>query len=244
MRKGPRRGRAPFAATPIRRTARCLCVVLYLHATPSQVSGRLIGEARHAKLLAECNADPALAYESFIWNVRAAGAALEAIHVFELVLRNAIDQQLRVWHHGLTGTPDWLVSPHPFVLQVVPQSRISEAVARASKLASEKGRPAIHDDVVAQLSLGVWRYILPSNANKTKQRLWREATAAAFPHWRGTWDPQSLVTRVANAHALRNCVAHLEPLHSMTCAGFDATCAVCAMPSVQMLLRSLSQPSA
>jgi hypothetical protein len=117
-------------------------------------------------------------------------------------------------------------------------------VARASKLASEKGRPAIHDDVVAQLSLGVWRYILPSNANKTKQRLWREATAAAFPHWRGTWDPQSLVTRVANAHALRNCVAHLEPLHSMTCAGFDATCAVCAMPSVQMLLRSLSQPSA
>lgn len=70
-----------------------------------------------------------------------------------------------------------------------------------------------HDDVLAQMSLGVWRYLLPSNSNKTKQRLWTEATAAAFPHWRGDWNPQSIVSRVANAHELRNRVAHLEPLH-------------------------------
>ena len=35
----------------------------------------------------------------------------------------------------------------------------------------------------------------------------------AFPVWPGEWDFESIVSRVANAHELRNRVAHLEPLH-------------------------------
>ena len=180
---------------------------------PCQVTGRLIGDARLSALLAECHNDSTQATELFVWNVRAAGAALEAVHVFELVLRNAIDRELRLWHQSLTGTTDWILHPHPFVLKVIPKLKIDQATAKARSVATARHRTLAHDDVLAQLSLGVWRYVLPSHANRAKQRLWREATSSAFPHWRGAWDPQSIVARVANAHELRNRVAHLEPLH-------------------------------
>lgn len=70
-----------------------------------------------------------------------------------------------------------------------------------------------HDDILAQLSLGFWRYLLPSRANNSKKKLWETALHKAFPTWVGDWDPESLVARVAHVHGLRNRVAHLEPLH-------------------------------
>lgn len=70
-----------------------------------------------------------------------------------------------------------------------------------------------HPDIVAQLSLGTWRYLLPNrNPRKDpgKQRLWEDALAAAFPHLaRG---PADLVSDISDVHGLRNRVAHLEPL--------------------------------
>lgn len=63
------------------------------------------------------------------------------------------------------------------------------------------------------MSLGVWRYLLPSKANKSKQKLWTVAIKNAFPAWPGDWSAESIVARVANVHDLRNRVAHLEPLH-------------------------------
>jgi len=46
-----------------------------------------------------------------------------------------------------------------------------------------------------------------------KQKLWDVALRNAFPSWPGEWDAESLVSRAANVHELRNRVAHLEPLH-------------------------------
>ena len=181
-----------------------------------RVSADLISDARLRRLLRDADGDEALAHELFHWNVRASGAAMESIHVFELVLRNALDREMRAWHAELTGTPEWLLQPHPFVLKAVPRQKMDLATFQATKVAREAGRLCAHDDVVAQLSLGVWRYLLPSGANATKRKLWDVALHRSFGHWPGPWDPQSIVVRVATVHALRNRVAHLEPLH-----GFD-----------------------
>lgn len=177
------------------------------------VSSRFIGGPRLDRLLADTGGELDRARELFEWNVRASGAAMEAIHVFELLLRNAIDRELRTWNMSMAGTSDWLMRPHPYLLRALNRSVVSEAIARGGRTAAERGRALVHDDVLAQMSLGAWRYILPSKANKSKQKLWEVAVRNAFPAWPGEWAAESVVTRVANAHALRNRVAHLEPLH-------------------------------
>ncbi|REJ03929.1 hypothetical protein DY023_16570 [Microbacterium bovistercoris] len=177
------------------------------------VSSRFVGEPRLLRLLADTDGDLLLSQELFAWNVRASGAAMEAIHVFELILRNAIDRELRTWNEGMDGTPEWLLHPHPYLLRALNPSELSKTVSRARRIAAEHGRPVNHDDVLAQMSLGAWRYILPSKANKSKQKLWKVAIKNAFPAWPGNWPAESIVTRVANVHGLRNRVAHLEPLH-------------------------------
>ncbi|MCS0498487.1 hypothetical protein [Protaetiibacter mangrovi] len=178
-----------------------------------QVTFRLIGASRLDRLLAEVDGDPALAHALFTWNVRAAGAAMEAIHIFELVLRNALDRELRVWSARMNDDPRWLLNPHEYLQRSLYGPELDKARSRARRIAVEKGRAMSHDDVLAQLPLGFWRYLLPSRSNKSKQKLWAVALADAFPAWVGAWDPESLVGRVTTAHQLRNRVAHLEPLH-------------------------------
>ncbi len=177
------------------------------------MSSRFVGDARVQRILADAGGDIVRAHELFEWNVRASGAAMEAIHVFELVLRNAIDRELRLWNDGMAGTSDWLLRPHPYLLRAMNQSELSKDAMRARRIAADHGRPVSHDDVLAQMSLGVWRYLLPSKSNKSKQKLWTVAIKNAFPAWPGDWSAGSIVARVANVHGLRNRVAHLEPLH-------------------------------
>lgn len=184
-------------------------MVLEAQATPI-----LIGNARHAKLLIECDGDANLAHDLFVWNVRASGATLEALQVFELVLRNALDQQLRIWNTDMAGNPDWLLHPHTYLNKVLSYAELGKARTRAQRVAQERGRQLTHDDVLAQMSFGTWRYILPSNSEPAKRKLWEVSTAKAFPHWDGEWDWRNIVSRVATAHVVRNRVAHLEPLHA------------------------------
>ncbi|WP_417564092.1 hypothetical protein [Microbacterium sp.] len=177
------------------------------------VSPRFLGGPRLQRLLADTHGDLGLAHELFVWNVRASGAAMEAIHVFELVLRNAIDRELRAWNQAMAGTPDWLITPHVYLRRALNLAEVAKAAQRGRRIAADHGRPLCHDDVLAQMSLGAWRYILPSKANKSKQKLWEVAISNAFPAWPGDWSAESVVSRVANVHGLRNRVAHLEPLH-------------------------------
>lgn len=180
-----------------------------------QATPILIGEARHARLLAESGGDLRLANELFVWNVRASGATLEALQVFELLLRNAIDHQMRIWSKNLTGQVDWLLHPHSHLNKVLPPIEVNKATKRARRVAHDSGRELTHDDILAQMSFGTWRYILPSNSERAKRKLWEVATSKAFPHWPGDWDWRNIVSRVTTAHEVRNRVAHLEPLHGI-----------------------------
>lgn len=181
----------------------------------AQATPGLIGEARHARLLDECDGDSSLAHELFLWNVRAFGAALEALQVFELILRNAIDHQLRVWNKGLTGQAEWLLHPHRHLDKVLSKTEVTKATSRAGRVAHERRRALTHDDILAQMSFGTWRYVLPSRSEAAKRKLWEVATSKAFPNWPGEWDWRNIVSRVTTAHEVRNRVAHLEPLHAI-----------------------------
>ena len=153
------------------------------------------------------------------WNVELSGAVYEALHIFEVVLRNALDEQLCVWNAGqinpTTGMPhasDWLLDPSILLERVVGRD-IPEARNRAghsTRTRPKAQRDPVHADLLAALSMGTWRFLLPGRKDLGKQLLWDEALRHAFPHLRRP--VHELERAVDGVYRLRNRVAHLEPL--------------------------------
>lgn len=106
------------------------------------LSSRLIGDARLARLLSETEGDLGRAQALFEWNVRAAGASMEAVHVFELVFRNALDRELRAWNLDMQGTEEWLEKPHTYLTRSLHRPEVEKALVRSRRLAREGTRRA------------------------------------------------------------------------------------------------------
>jgi len=168
--------------------------------------------------LAATNGNQKDALRLYQWNVDLSGAVYEALHMFEVILRNSMDQQLCTWNAtqlergtGRVHSSDWLMDPS-HLLRRLTGDDITKANNRAhSALRSGKpgGRRPGHPDVLAQISFGTWRFLLPDR-DAGRQLLWSQALQHAFPHL--TEKPADLVTRVNGVYRIRNRVAHLEPL--------------------------------
>jgi hypothetical protein len=124
-----------------------------------------------------------------------------------------MDEQLCAWN--ATQTPrgsqqahssDWLLDPS-HILRRLAGDDIDRATEHARR--ALRGRLPSHADVLAQLTLGTWRFLLPDR-DAGKQLLWTDALSNAFPHLVGT--PRDLVNQVDSVYRIRNRVAHLEPL--------------------------------
>jgi hypothetical protein len=86
---------------------------------------------------------------------------------------------------------------------------IPKAQQRAQSAVRGSGRIAGHSDVLAQITFGTWRFLLPDR-DRGRQLLWQQAIVRAFPQL--TSSPVDLVDHVGQIHKLRNRIAHLEPL--------------------------------
>ncbi|MFJ2665044.1 hypothetical protein ACIO14_11890 [Nocardia fluminea] len=186
---------------------------------------------RLATYSARCGNDPFLALELYKWNLHLSAAFQQVLAISEVALRNAIDQQLRTWnayqpHHTRTGAThgaDWLIDPARPLNSLTRGSRrtatqhATEADGNRDSKHPRKGAVITHDDVLAQITFGVWPKLLPTpNAGdasyRGRQVLWRDALRHAFPH--AVNDPHGLVVadRASRLHGLRNRVSHMEPL--------------------------------
>ncbi|MEU4321958.1 hypothetical protein AB0F85_17660 [Nocardia fluminea] len=186
---------------------------------------------RLATYSARCGNDPFLALELYKWNLHLSAAFQQVLAISEVALRNAIDQQLRTWnacqpHHTRTGAThgaDWLIDPARPLNSLTRGSRktatqhATEADGNRDSQHPRKGAVITHDDVLAQITFGVWPKLLPTpNASdasyRGRQVLWRDALRHAFPH--AVNDPHGLVIadRASRLHGLRNRVSHMEPL--------------------------------
>ncbi|MCP3425618.1 hypothetical protein NBM05_06220 [Rothia sp. AR01] len=150
------------------------------------------------------------------WNTELSGAVYQALHVVEVVLRNAMDTRLRRWNaeqiNAQTGEHrdgDWLLDPAPLLRRLVREKELAAGRGRAERAIRGHGRPVSHADVLAQLSFGTWRFLLPDR-DPGRKRLWNDALEGAFPHRKA--NPRDIVKAVDGVYKLRNRVAHLEPL--------------------------------
>lgn len=171
----------------------------------------MIGQARMDRYLADCGGDVELAQRLIAWNLAMSAAMHQSLHLFEVLLRNAMSEQLEVWNDAQGHSRAWLLTPDPRLKKLLSEATLKNALSRSAGIAKDAGRARTNDDVLAQMTMGTWRFLLPSNSSVPKQRLWDTALVYAFPGWVGTWEP--LVRKVETIYALRNRVAHLEPIH-------------------------------
>lgn len=174
-------------------------VFMYDHDVPALLTGeRLSSYTRRCR-------DVRSAVRLYEWNMRANAAVLETTGIVEVVVRNAMDRQLRA-RADRRGEGSWLDTA-----PLDRQGRLDLAKARAR--ATRNGRrPEVHGRVVAELSFGFWRYLVET---RYLTALWTPALHQAFPH--GPADvltrQREVRTRLQQLHFVRNRAAHHEPIH-------------------------------
>ncbi|MFI6424606.1 hypothetical protein [Promicromonospora sp. NPDC050880] len=180
---------------------------------------RWISPARFAPYERAASGNVRHAVRLYDWNRELSGAVYELLHMFEVALRNAMDEQLCVWSaqqprsHGMDlHSGAWLLDPAPLLNRLTRNGQDIHKARRRATASSQSWQPVrqvTHSDVLAQLSLGTWRYLLP-NRDAGRQHLWDDALRHAFPNLGAP--PRVLTAKVHDIHLLRNRVAHLEPL--------------------------------
>lgn len=192
-----------------------------------------LSKPRLQPYLISAHGDQDLAISLYRWNLELSGAFLEILAPTEVIIRNSIDRELRLWNQsrrkpgGIPYSENWTFDPAPQLgmLKNALKNAHKQAVksARARSASHPRRNSSVnHDDILAQLTFGTWHRLLPSSQpeNKRKQLLWNHALVKAFPYAAGNSAGQILkepgeymvYSRLRNLSHLRNRAAHMEPL--------------------------------
>ena len=171
------------------------------------------------------SADGAL--ELYLWNADVSAALLVPLHIYEVVMRNAIAEALAhvydsrwPWSEGLKQSlPD---NPRSF--------------SSRKELEDKASRFAVTDKVVSELKFVFWQQLFTSRFNR---RLWIPQLFSTFPNLGTDKDVgehrANLHTNVENVRRLRNRVAHYEPIFTRDIASdLDTICDLIARRSSEM----------
>ncbi len=164
----------------------------------------LLSAERLGSYLMVCQGDLDAAFALYEWNIDASASALSLAAMAEVVVRNALDAQLRAWATD-RGEADWL-SRAPV------DARARADIHKARERASRGGREVTHGHVVAELNLGFWRYLV---SKRYYTALWVPNLRHAFPR---TAAPAAEHRRRVESDLdqllyLRNRATHHEPIH-------------------------------
>jgi hypothetical protein len=138
----------------------------------------------------------------YSWNAEISGSLFELLGHMEVVLRNAMHDQLTAWAQVQVGSANWFDQAAWFNQQT--NQDIADAKARLQR----EGKSVTPGRLVAELNFGFWRFLLTGHYDAT---LWRSALVSAFPNSGGR--RESVYKVVERMNRLRNRIAHHEPIH-------------------------------
>ncbi|MEW5627162.1 Abi family protein [Streptomyces hydrogenans] len=180
----------------------------------------LISRPRLAPFLAT-TATPAAAMELYLWNVRLSAAFGEVIALAEVILRNAMAEQLAV-AYGAT----WYACPDLFDDRTMNGFKgtwrnITMPTDPATRKPAPKTLQAVPaGKIVAESTFGCWVNLLDKGGTRGDgpyrknvdydSTLWRKALHKAFPNSGGK--RTTVFTTASHVRSLRNRAAHHEPL--------------------------------
>lgn len=179
-----------------------------------------LGPDRLSNYLTATGGNRSRALALYEWNTDVASEALrrDLCHL-EIGLRNAYDTALR---NHWSGPTDWTSDPAAVFppmwstrggnktpkakvdLNKRPRELLTQARRDAGGAAAPTGK------VVAELTLGFWRYL---SLGRHEKRLWVPCLHHAFPA--GTDRTRDVDDRIHRLHNVRNRVAHHEPIHTV-----------------------------
>jgi hypothetical protein len=154
------------------------------------------------------------AHKLYQWNISLSAALYESLMLLEVALRNVIDCKLRELNEilpdpdGTIHSNSWLLDTNYVIKVSISGKSIESAIDRAKK---GKRMPS-HDDVLAQMTFGNRRFVLPSNNkdNYTRGILWEGGIKNVFDL--SNYSLKLLVLDIKELNSLRNRIAHGEPI--------------------------------
>lgn len=163
--------------------------------------------------------DPAAAVALYEYNARLSTEAWSTIADVEVVLRNIIADAVAGHHASLRSKPTyrWYDSPAWFGTGRWFTDETVNSINHTMRRVKDPGpgtRPRPGEGrVVAELTLGFWRYLLIA---RYEHSLWNPAIRARFPslgHLSGSDSRKMVHLRMERLNYLRNRVAHHEPIY-------------------------------
>jgi hypothetical protein len=149
-----------------------------------------------------CSGDLNAAVALYEWNATVSGALWVDIGHAEVLIRNAMHDQLTEWCAGLFGESRWYLNPGRILT-----FRHAADIAAARGRLKRSGKPATAGRIVAELNFGFWRYLMASHYELS---LWRPCLYKSFP---GQGKRRQLYDKLTDLHDARNRVAHHEPIY-------------------------------
>lgn len=164
-----------------------------------------ISAERFESYLRHAGGDPGTACVWYEWAAELTSASFELVQYVEVMLRNAIDEQLRLHCDENRSCIPWFLTP--LSADKKSQEEIDRTVeAVRIRLRKKHARMDTRDQIVAGLSFGFWAELL----NSRQENLWRSATHKAFPHSSGR--RSDVAAKVFALRVFRNRLAHHDSL--------------------------------
>jgi hypothetical protein len=148
----------------------------------------------------------------YVWQVGMSSAWYEVLAYIEVIVRHALDVELRKWNTAQGHGPEWLTNPAATLRSILGArtlSNLQDAATRAARGRNvadpdfgphpRRGAPVCHDDLVAQMTFGNLIHLLPNDPPSQQRRqgfasghnkheqLWIHATSMAFPNLPSVW---------------------------------------------------------
>ncbi|WP_156402211.1 Abi family protein [Caulobacter sp. Root1472] len=162
-----------------------------------------LSQARLAPYLAASSNDLTYALQRYLWNARIAKAFLFPLQVVEITVRNSV-------HNALSsrfGSEDWIKAPpQGFLTQKSEDARL-KALSRLAEGGKLTPSP---DEIVATLTFDFWSNLFRVDYKST----WEDITfiRKCFPNMESPYDWRYIQNRTRRVNALRNRIAHHEPI--------------------------------
>ncbi|HEX6871364.1 MAG TPA: hypothetical protein VF163_09735 [Micromonosporaceae bacterium] len=166
-----------------------------------QAIERFLSRARLDRYLASSDGDLTAAIRLYAWNIEVSATFLGPLNCLEVVLRNALHQELVT----LVGVEFWW-NDHRIQL-IKPGRDVLDAVVRRL---GRRVPPVSAGHIVSELTFGFWVGLLGRGHNY-EMRLWRPALRKAFPHYHG--NRADLHRELDHLRTFRNRIAHYEAIY-------------------------------
>lgn len=172
---------------------------------------RAISKPRLGRYLTAYGGDWKKAQKLYLANLRISQKLYAVISVFEVALRNAIDEHYKSQFMALTGSSEWLKTQSSslgFLSNATLAKGGFQSRENIKKAISNLGTHYTHDKVVSELSFGFWKYMFATkefaSANSTLLRI--------FPSRPRGINHTDVYNRLDTINRIRNRVAHHQPV--------------------------------